>query len=334
MKKSLFLILFLCIVATVIAQPKSERRIYLWDVTLSMYGITCSKGEPNYATYNLKGDIYYDVKEFLIQDINLFEGNEDSEIIVLPFQEKILVDENDWTVKADKQGKMRIIQKIEDYPMQKCSNTNIVEPIKAVMEKFVKEGKSNYLYILTDGKQSGGNSELIKMIEAWGNSAKKTKAYALYVMLTKEAIDNDIIEACKKNDNIDVITQTFFLQPEPIVVFNINNDKGKLVNVELKSKGNIILPENIKIKVSAQNNPNLIANSDIFVKDNKISFSIRQSEAEAALSNELKMRIPLRLELQNREELKENGMLVLLNPDEIKLELTKNPEKKLIIRYE
>jgi len=326
MKNTLLLIIFLCLAATISAQTKSQRRIYLWDVTLSMKGY---RGQsPN---------IYDDVKEFLKREIKDIPDDENTEIYVLPFQENIL---ETWEAKADNDGKNRIIQQIDSYLNTEVTNTNIVNPIRYVKDNLIKNDKPNVLYILTDGRQTGGSSDLVKIIEEWGNDAKKLNAYALYVMLGADSYDEPVITAIEKiertNNTIGVLTGTIFLEPEKLVAFNIKNDKGKPVYVMLKSKENVVFPKNdIKIKVIAENNPNLIANPDVVVKDGKISLTINQSEAENLLRENLKKSVTLCLDLQNREEIqKSDKKLVSLYPDKIELELIKNPEKILTIHYE
>lgn len=304
----------------VIGQSKAERRIYLWDVTLSMKGY---KGiTPN---------IYDDVVKFLEQEIYSIE-NAKTEIIVLPFQESIL---DQWETVADNQGKEDIIEKIKSYKNIIVSNTNIVKPINEVKTNLIKPDKKNILYILTDGKQTGGNSELVKTIKEWGSDAKKLNAYALYVMLTKASVDQDVIKVIEETESIDVVKETIFLRPEQFIAYNIKEDLGKTVSIELKCKENFPIPENLKIRISAEENANLIQNPIVIVKNNKISFKINQFEAEKLMNEQLSNKLFLHLNLQNRGEILETKkVLVSINPDKSVLELIKNPEKKLTIRYE
>jgi hypothetical protein len=307
-------------ISKALPQNSGERRIYLWDVTLSMKGY---KG--------VTPDIYNDVVKFLEQEINsIKDGN--TEIIVLPFQESIL---DQWKTVANKQGKEEIINKIKNYSNNKVTNTNIVKPINDVKASFVKPDKKNVLYILTDGKQSGGSSDLVKTIKEWGDDAKKLNAYALYVMLTRASEDQDVIKVIQTTDHIDVVKETIYLQPERNVVYNIKNDRGKQVDVELKCRESFQIPDNLKIKVTAEGEPDIIEDQEVFVKDNKISLKINQSEASSLLTNSLKSSLVVKFEIMNRDEiLQQNKRLVLLNPDRTVLELIRNPEKKLTIRYE
>jgi len=320
--RSLFLLLLLTIggLSKGLPQNNGERRIYLWDVTLSMKGY---KG--------VTPDIYNDVVKFLEQEINSIK-DESTEIIVLPFQESIL---DQWKTVADNRGKDEIINKIKNYKNNIVTNTNIVKPINDVKASFVKPDKKNVLYILTDGKQSGRSSDLVKTIKEWGDDAKQLNAYALYVMLTKASEDQAVINVINTTDHIDVVKETIYLQPERNVVYNIRNDRGKQVVVELKCKESFQIPENLKIKVTADGNSGIIGAQEVFVKDNQISFEINPSEASLLLANSLKSSLSVKFEIVNRDEiLKQNKRLVLLNPDRTILELIKNPEKKLTIRYD
>ena len=318
------LLLFLIIVMAFSLEGKSkntiERRIYLWDVTLSMKGY-----------HGTTPDIYADVVKFLEQEINSIEDDK-TEIVVLPFQENIL---ERWEAVASNQGKSEIINKIKNYSNNKVTNTNIVKPINDVKANFIKPDKNNILYILTDGKQSGGSAELVKTIEEWGNDAKKLNAYALYVMLTKVAEDPAVITAINKTPDIDVVKETIYLQPEPNVVYNLSSDGGKPVNVELKCKESFQIPNNLKIRITAEGTPGILEDREVVVIGGKITMKISQSEASTLLANSLKSNLTVKFEIMNREEiLKQNKRLVILNPDRTILELIKNPEKKLTIRYD
>lgn len=73
-------------------KAKKERRIYLWDVTMSMQG------------YGRCNNIWNDVKTKLIKDIDGIMDPE-TEIILLPFQHKII---DSITVTATAAGKNAI----------------------------------------------------------------------------------------------------------------------------------------------------------------------------------------------------------------------------------
>ena len=77
---------------------KNERRIYLWDVTLSMKGVG-RQPTPN---------IFDKVVDALEKDINSI-NDEQTEILVLPFQTSIL---DCWKTLATSTGKKSLIDKL------------------------------------------------------------------------------------------------------------------------------------------------------------------------------------------------------------------------------
>ena len=322
MRKIILFIILLTFCFEIFSQNKSQRRIYLWDVTLSMKGF---EGKTP--------DIYDDVVDFLKREINSIT-DESTEIIVLPFQESIL---EHWVVKATESGKEDIIKKITKYNNKNVTNTNIVVPMKTAQEKYINKDKKNLLFLLTDGKQTGGNHDLLNIIRNWDEYAAINDAYAVYVMLTEAAKDSEIIGAIGEAKDIDVviepgITDFIVLQPEEMIRFNIKDDQDKPVNIPLISKKDIALPENIKVKITSADNPYLKINETVIIKDNSISFKLNydyQTLKDSLPENE---KINIHLELQNREEIKKKtGKIILISPNDLKLELINKPEKILKI---
>jgi hypothetical protein len=318
------------------AQPKSQRRIYLWDVTLSMFGQKCVNGDivndPNGK------NIYNEVRRILIRDIETIT-DESTEVIVLPFQENILVNADDWCVKANDAGKEEIIRKIKNYPKQGCSWTNIVRPIKKVQADIISPDKNNILVLLTDGVQSeifGGKEELIKFIHQWGQYAESNFAYCLYVMLTKEAIDEEVKKKIEETPNIDVVTEPgekewIDLQPSELVKFNIKDDK--VAKIPLKYRQSVKLPDNINVQVVAEDSI-ISINQEITVKDGAIAFEVNYKEPYNVLKTKLAetTRIPLNIKLLNKEEVEKTAnKIVYITKEVIELELINKPEKTLKI---
>jgi hypothetical protein len=326
MRKVLFITIFLGLAMTMAAQTKSQRRIYLWDVTLSMKGY---EGRTP--------DIYDEVVKFLEQEINSIT-DESTEIVVLPFQESIL---ERWREKADVTGKKTIIQKIKNYKNDQVTNTNIVRPIKDVQSEIISPDKNNILVLLTDGTQSkqfGGKEELIKLIQYWGQYSEKNYAHCLYVMLTPDAIpDNDVKEAIEQTKNIDFVTEPgkmemIDLQPIELVKVNLKDDK--VAEITLAYKKSVVLPDNIKVSVIAEDSV-LNVNQTMVVADGKITFDLKYKRPYETLKVELSevTRWPLHLELLNEEEVEKiAGKIVYLTRSDIGLELINKPEKTLKIR--
>ena len=324
--RNLFIsIVFLCFVATAVAQPKLQRRIYLWDVTLSMKG------------YGGASDIYDEVRDFLIQDIRYNIRDENTEIVVLPFQEFVL---ERWIVKADEAGKNDIIRRISSYNNKDVTSTNIVTPIKEVKESIIRNDRENLFLLLTDGTQSrkfGGRAELDKEVRTWAEYARINDATPVYVMLTPEARgDLAELEPAFKAGGWTLVTDFIILRPQNPVTYNIIDDTGQPASVVLTSEGRSGDLPNITIRVHADENDYITVNQEAVVRNGRFSFNVVFKQPESVLRELFpeKTRIPLRLELVNQDEMMRGGSMVSLNPYRIELELINKPEKILRIYYE
>jgi hypothetical protein len=305
-----------------------------------MNGQKCENGKLVHDTAGI--DIYDDVVKFLEQEINGI-SDESTEIIVCPFQEKIL---KTWKKKADAGGKESIINDIKNFNSSKttddrpCSWTNIVGPIQDVQANVIACDKHNLLVLLTDGKQSedfGGSKALVRLIKNWGEYADKNCAYALYVMLTEEAIDKDVIEAIEQEKNIDLVIaepgqmELIDLQPAELIKVNIKDDS--MANIALTYKQGIKLPDNIKVQVVAEDSV-LNVNQVVTVQDRKIAFELKYIKPNSELKTELAevTRLPLHITLINKEEVQKTaGKIVYLTKEDLQLELINKPEKTLKI---
>lgn len=320
--KNTFLILFASIFFLQSnAQNKSERRIYLLDVTLSMWGF--SGNTP---------DIWDDVVGFLEKEINSI-SDESTEIVVCTFQERIL---DTWKGNASIAGKQTIINKIKSYPKPDISKTNIVVPIKTVQEKLIKPDKHNLLILLTDGKQNVETTpSLHDLISDWGKYADKNYAFALYVMLTKNAVSQDIIDVINNTPNIEFVTEPgkatmIDLVPSNPIKVNIKNDKTATISFNYK-KG-LDLPSNINIQVDSDNDY-LKIDQKAIIEGGKISFTINYKSDYNKLKTQLAETtlLPLRISIINKDELKKAGKIVYLTKENLSLELVNKPEKTLKI---
>lgn len=319
--KKIILILF----ATILflqsnAQNKSERRIYLWDVTLSMKGFN-----------DRTPDIYDKIVKFLENEINSI-SDESTEIVVCPFQERIL---DTWKANASVAGKQTIINKIKEYNNEIITGTNIVVPIQFAQNNFINPDKHNLLILLTDGKQTAGNASLSKLISDWGKYADINDAFALYVMLTDQAVDKDIIDVINKTDNIEVVTkpgqaEMIDLVPSNPVRVNIKSDKAATISFNYK-KG-VILPSNIIIQVNSDNEY-LKIDKQAIIEGGKISFDIIYKKDYDTLKTLLSETTEqsLNISIANRDELKDDGIIVYLTKENLTLELINKPEKVLKI---
>lgn len=339
MRKIVFTIVFLCLVIVLVAQTKSQRRIYLWDVTLSMKGY---RGVANHP-YQRELDIYNDVRDFLVNDIGKFDEN--TEIVIIPFQDERLSFDT-WIVQADENGKQKIIDKIVNYKNDVSTLTDIVRTIEFAKNSVIKNDKANTLILLTDGTQSkecsGGNEALIKLVKGWQAYAKINNAYMFYIMLNDKAVpDKQLFETLKeeeKTKTLSVVSDFIILEPS-LNNFNLKADKGKPVAIALNCKsGNVsAMSANIKVKVTAKNEYfNIDEIQTVDVKNMQIVFNLNyEDDLIKTLTDRqiTKIEIPLQIDLLNQEMLQKDGKTVTISPNDISLVLINKLVKTLKINY-
>ncbi len=331
----LFILLFICLFTSQAQDSrfKSERRVYLWDVTLSMKGYN---GAPN---------IWSDVVEALAKDINSID-DEDTEIVILPFQTSVL---EVWTQKATSGGKKELISKIRQYKNDQVTNTNICLPFNTVIKQHLADDKRNLLILLTDGNHntdgylSDGSPNincLLDLISNWCDVAFQKDAYAFYVMLTKYAKNEELVQKIKESCRITTVDGTMinFLEIlfQDKYAFNIKDDKDKPIILSFSPRKNIEVPSDIKININSEFNDFIEVNETSILKDNMIGFSVKLKKPYEELKNTLPQdenkKVTLNLSLTSETQSKHP--LVLLLSEEIELSLINKPEKTLRIYVE
>lgn len=201
---------------------KKERRIYLWDVTISMVGATknasCPKAQkrtnPDYSysegypNYNASKDIFDNTREKLIKMIYQIQ-NESTEVIVLPFRDGIV---GEFSANATASGKEQLKNLIMGWNDLHSGGTFTATCLKDAVNKYFKEDKINRLFLLTDGEPSGNEgNQLLAFLRQW-KGVKETKgqsSYLVYVMLTDEAFNQGIIDTAEESGGDITVTETF-----------------------------------------------------------------------------------------------------------------------------
>lgn len=323
--RRLLLLLIICAMfVNMMAQQsrfKNERRIYLWDVTLSMKGY--QERTP---------DIYDKVITALEKDINSII-DEQTEVWVLPFQTKIL---EKWNVKATIAGKKEIIGKIKTFDNKDVTNTNITVPMTEVMNSLIKPDKRNVLILLTDGEQNAKNyplETLLDVIRKWCDFAEKNDAYAFYVMLTQFAKNDRLIEAidgaCRMYKGEGTDFNFVELLPQDNIKYNIKDDMGKKISLKVDCKKRVTIPEDLKIRCYCEPNPYVDVDQATIVKNGMIELELKPKQNYNSLKQVLPIdtneKIILHFDVEN-EDL--HPLVSLLNK-ECSLELINKPEKIL-----
>lgn len=158
--------------------PKTEKRIYLLDLTGSM------EGRGGVHTPN----ILQTVKDNLAATIeNIDDPN--TEIVIIPFTN---VPHN--AIEGVASIKDSLITQIQKLGVR-SGDTNIADAWSEGI-KNLDNSKINYLFLLTDGLHNTGPSKqvLFERLRKWGETAPGNNEYAFYVMLTPNAKETEICE--------------------------------------------------------------------------------------------------------------------------------------------
>lgn len=322
MKKLLLLFVLTLNVLFLYAQNensiKKERRIYLWDVTLSMKG-------PRYGGDR---DIWDEVKNKLIKTIDDIT-DPDTEIILLPFQHKII---DNKTVIATSNGKNEIKTYIKAFDLPKlwCGDaatghqamngekgtttmTKLYAPIRECVDKYVDNKKTNILIIMTDGLsdfQEDALSFANLLDNEWCDLSKANDIYAFYFMLTPQAIikfKNTCITQVPPNSTGEITV--FTLTPPLTINYNVKDDFGKPIEIKFVNNNAKKIKDGYMIHVESMDNPYFSVDQDCKFDPNRKSITI---EPNILLNDKDKLR-----------------QFILQNGSDAKVELIYTPGKDM-----
>ena len=294
--------------------PKKERRIFLWDVTISMVGATAQTGpgivkgtkrsnpDFNYAdstkagafkNYNASKDIFDKTRQTLI---NLIDGirTESTEVIVLPFRDKIV---GPYKSDATADGKAKLKKYIMEWNDLKRGETHTGSCLQEALSYFTSD-RRNHVILLTDGEPSGGEgAKLLRILDNW-NGDKVTEGIGdrlTYVMLTDEAVNEEIQQRANENEAITVILPSENL--EEMCSLSVGHNTSIHVRdffdgtVASNGKGTFELPftfegpaipKDYKLHLSIEDNDFVDVETDVKVIGNKfvIPFTLKKTLAE------------------------------------------------------
>lgn len=289
MKKLLLILLFLVPVMLTAQQSdadKPQRKVYLWDVTLSMKG---AGGCPN---------IWEDVKENIIKDIKNITDPK-MEVVILPFQHRIIDKKSDY---ATAEGKQRLIDFVKGYDLPKMwigdaltgheakegekgktTMTKLYAPLQECLETVITKDKTDVLVFLTDGlsdfPEDGAAFEKFVCEEWCEGVAEEKDIYAFYLMLTSKATNKRLCW-CRSwtlippGDKTDITTLT--LTPAKKVCYNVKDDYGREIVVKFDTKSSTPMESGFVIHVeNAEENPYFEINQDAVLDPVNNTISIR-----------------------------------------------------------
>lgn len=183
--KTLILLLSLILSVSVLAQ-RERNYIYVLDCTKSMTGF---KGSP---------DIWNTTKQYLHKELNKHVPG--TTLHIIPFQDNILAP---YSFDANNLAWNKISVDLDKY-VEKPTNTNICAAWDAT-DQYIDPHKDNYIILLTDGRDNvNPHGAVARKLSEW--CGKYTNTYAFYVLLTKNAVDEDVvkvIDVCKNEFIVD-----------------------------------------------------------------------------------------------------------------------------------
>lgn len=287
----------------VIAQIKTEKRIYLFDNTSSMVTL----------------GIWEDVKKNLKNAIDNID-DPSTTIVIVPFVQHVI---GIWEEKATDNGK-RILKENIDAATPGGSSTNIC----AAMETFYQLADTNcinYMFLLTDGVHNTTPFQnLIDDLKLWSSKIGRRDIYGFYVMLHSAAHNNTIETTIASQKNLwvvktaDINVNIYRLNGQ--IIYNVRNDNDLTLVVEgkLKNAGNtianLVLEENNYFDLQISQNK---------VKEGKIKFSLIPKISIHSIPDEINLEISV-----NPENAKEFTYIV---PETIYLKCINKKEKALKI---
>ncbi len=282
MKRYLTILLSTIVCINIAAQEntiKKERYTYLWDVTISMVGV--GVGNP---------DIYDEVMELIIDDINNIPQNDETEIVVVAFRGNL--DKRGyrvWKNVASSSGKKQLAKEMENFPTSRKKtiaenpdrgNTNTYTALKYVVNNILSADRVDYLKIMTDGG-CDEFAQLSSLIEGWCEIKEEKDVYAYYITLTEKARTS---ETGQKGLEKKVDSLCFKFVPDPAAIdqirmlnlvnslthFNLMTDKGKKLTYNFNvALGDCKIAPGLKLHCKTKNNSN-----DIFTIDEVVEFDI------------------------------------------------------------
>ena len=205
--KLLYLLsLFLLMPFGVQSQEAPQHRVvFLWDVTYSTHGFKNGKEtvvvkvagkDMSVKCFDKKYNIYDDLVNALIESIK--SQNPESEIIVVPFNNKVLTN-SIWRAMGTSDGKKYLIDKINSFYNSDQTWTNIYTAFEYAKNNLF-EPKAKYwsdLYVLTDGGHTDKKppiplrTEFHDMLRNWCDFAVPNNINGYYYLLTDAVYAED-----------------------------------------------------------------------------------------------------------------------------------------------
>lgn len=269
MKRLLLIMLSVCSLLPLSAQEdaavKAERRIYLWDVTLSMQGR--AKGCPN---------IWESVKNAMCDEIRKIT-DEKTEVVILPFQHRA-ISEDVYRAEATTEGKDKLIKYIDNYQIPRLWDKNagseaqsgkgnttmtaLYSPLKYCVDNILTSDKRNILELMTDGVSDDAEDQAafdrFILSDEFCSMANDNDVLMFFVALTQQAKYSKAEDVkCKRI----VVTPPgnelshLALTPQVEKVLNTYDDYDDPISLMFSSTSANPVRDGYKVRVYSSENP-------------------------------------------------------------------------------
>ena len=297
------------------------RYTFLWDVTLSMYGMRMTSS--GLAPALQSPDIYDQVEATLVSQIGKLD-DPTAEIVVIPFQEHALVADviDEWRVPATREGRDEIISKIksskqlfQDNIVKKNTSfdpsgpgTNILGSLQWTTDNIFDD-RVDVLFLLTDGGQGGGNvktgkADLERYLNGdWEGFAKRRNVQGYYLLLTQSAIEGAPDVTGNSQISVVDVSDLSFPVPTNIAIntsktLNVKDDyEKKSFNLGYEVLNNGVLPEGSKLRVTVESNSVIEINGEVEFGQSGLSIPYRFKQDKSDLRRSLPEEMVLTVKL-------------------------------------
>lgn len=307
---------------------KKEHRIYMLDITKSMWGLD-----------NPKLKIFDDVKEELYKGIQEIKDPETT-ITVIPFQATHTYENlESWTFRVDDKKTFNEMKKsIDTYSLKTVPGgyTDIYSALEKAKTNLDPQ-RINYVFLLTDGEQSAVPSsptkinrvdfdinDLKRSLNNWCTYSTGKDVHLFYAMLTDVAVDQSLINIIEEQCNAYVTKGTnfniAFIKPRISEVRLNLHENPKVLAIPLEANDWSYIKDEVEIRGHLNDN-------ELF---ELVEGSIRIDKLSKTLSFSLKTKDNISFErLRENSPIESKLRFSLITKDDVKI---LNPIIDVVVR--
>lgn len=252
MKKIITYLVFYITAALALTAAMPRNCIYIFDCTKSMAG------------YNGAPDIWKETKANLKSKIE--KQAPETKITIIPFQDHVYSPITFQRSELTQKSWDKIESTLDGY-IEKVTNTNITDSWK-LGETFIEPNRNNYLYLMTDGVETGGTDRLKNALRQFcakiSDSQLQDRVQGFYVQLTNNAaVDHNLAEIFEECKNLFIV--------DPNASSDFGGFREGVININTR-----MLPAEFELQFSDPGTYDAIVDNPMkqiktYVKDNQMS---------------------------------------------------------------